>query len=269
MLSPEYVKFALNNSFKHKLLVSATLSGEKRAMALKIAPLLYEKKTFEIEGDGIINKSRHLLVKYLLNDEENRQYIKYNDKFIRLLNDDTLWAQNQLKFLSIERKQFLQNLTSSRSMCRNLISYLHKNVQNTRVLIFGGSVAQIDSIMPWTYHSENEKSDWLNAFNNGDINYLGVVGKIDRGVNLNNINTIIFESIDASETKMIQRSGRGKRMKQDEVLDVYYLIPYFKTEKGDIKPTVVEKWFTKSTTNIDTSNLENFVIPCPTPNPSM
>lgn len=264
MLTPEYVKFALNNRFRHKLLVSATLDGEKRKMAEQIAPIIYERKTFEIENEGIINKSRHLLLNYMLTEPENQQYLKYNEKFSDLMQDDSFRAKERLKFLVLERKLWLANLDSTRAICKELIAYLFTQVPATRALIFSNSVTQIDSIMPWTYHGESAKQDWLARFNEGAINFLGVVGKIDRGVNLSNVNTIIFEGLSASETKMIQRSGRGKRMQQDEILDVYYLIPYFKSDTGKTKPTIVLKWFEQSTKNINRNTLVNFILPCRT-----
>lgn len=262
MLTPEYVKFAQNNTFKHKILVSATLEGHKRELAEQIAPIVFEKKTWEIEADGVINKTDHFMVNFQLTPQENYLYAQYQKLFEKYMADPDKYTKS-IDWLTRERKMFLGTLGSARAVCQSLIRYLHNSVPDTRALVFANYAAQIDSIMPWTFHTENEKAGWMEKFTNGEINFLGVVGKVDRGINFNGVNTIVYESMFASETKMTQKSGRGKRLQQDLMLRAYYLIPYWQDE-SKLKPTVALKWFNKATRNIDTTHLSNFVIPCPT-----
>lgn len=266
MLTPEYVKFFANNTFNHKILFSATLEDYKREWGTYIAPIVYEKETWEIEQAGVINKTLHRLVAYELTPFENDIYLSFHEQFENyfMIPED---KRNPKQFDRITRARatFLRNLESSRTICRLLISHLHNNVPGTRALVYSGSSTQLRFIMPWTYYQGNEKEGWLDKFESGEINFLGVIGKIDRGANLNNVNTVIFETITGSATKMIQRSGRGKRLDKDEMLNAYYLIPFYRTLRGNLKETIVANWFDESTKKIDLSFIENYTIPCHTP----
>jgi superfamily II DNA or RNA helicase len=122
--------------------------------------------------------------------------------------------------------------------------------------------------MPWTHYQGNEKLGWLEKFEKREINFLGVIGKLDRGANLEEVNTIIYETFNRTSSRMIQRSGRGKRLAKDQFLHCYYLIPFYITVNGKLKETVVAKWFDEATEKIDLTFIENFTIPCPTPKTS-
>ena len=69
-MTPEYSKFFFNNSAKHTVLVSATLEGEKRTMARKIVPIVFEMGIQEIEDGGILNNAEYYFVNYVLTAEE-------------------------------------------------------------------------------------------------------------------------------------------------------------------------------------------------------
>ena len=59
---------------------------------------------------------------------------------------------------------------------------------------------------------------------------------------------------------MIQRSGRGRRLGIDEILKCFFLVPYYKTRRGEIKPTVVKRWVDESTAELDMSNAKVYKI---------
>jgi superfamily II DNA or RNA helicase len=153
--------------------------------------------------------------------------------------------QKALERVQIARKHFLAGLTTSKNVCRRLLGELHA-IKTNKVLVFCGLTEQADAICKYSYHAKSEEN-FLPAFDAGDIRVLTVVGKVDRGINLVGVNNIIFESPVKSFTKFTQKSGRGRRLNVNEVLDIYYLIPYYKDKRGNIAPTIVKKWVYEST----------------------
>jgi superfamily II DNA or RNA helicase len=243
-LSPKYVKGIINNNFKHKVLVSASLSAAKRAMAEGIAPIVYEKYLKEIEDDGLLNKAKHYYVNFLLSDKENEEYLRFNKRFTTLM-EDTYLNKGRLEMLQIQRKHFMSSLETGRNICRKLIKKLYGE-QSNKILIFCGLSEQADAICQYSYHSKSE-FNYLPAFDSGKIRVLTVVSKADRGLNLNGVNCIIMESPTKSATKQTQRSGRGRRLHVDDMLHVFYLIPYYKTKYGAVQATIVKRWVEEAT----------------------
>lgn len=251
-LTKKYSKALTKNKFRHMILVSATLSDEKRELAEQIAPIVYEKHLQEIQDDGVLNKTDYYFVKFRLNAHENAEYLNYNREFQRLLSGkDKINKRDQFALRAIQgkRKRFLSSLDSARNICRRLIKDLYEEDDN-KLLIFCGLTEQADSICKFSYHGKSELN-FLEMFNEGTINVLSVVSKIDRGINLNNVNNIIFESPTQSTTKFLQRSGRGRRLAVDKTLKVFFLIPYYKTRYGEVQPTIVHKWVTTAAAKLN------------------
>lgn len=240
-LSPEYIKTYYNNTFKHIILVSATLSDEKRKLAEEIAPIVFEKNIAEIVDAKIVNGEQIYFVNYELTPHENIKYLSYNEVFKRLLNE---FKPNTFKLQQVQlaRKHFLAGLLSTRHACGKLLKKLYYENDKNKILVFCELTEQADKITKYTYHAKNADKDNLSKFINGETRVLGVVGKIDRGVNIEGINNVIFASPSRSKTKLLQRSGRSRRLDVDDIVHLFFLIPYYKDRRGDIKPTIVESW---------------------------
>ena len=244
-LTPEYIKGIINNKFKYLILVSATLEREKRALAKSIVPIVFERNIKEIEDAKILNGARHHLVNFMLSKEENERYLDFNYRFGKLLSNENQRNQKQLEMLQIQRKHFLSSLNTSRNVCRRLLKELHA-IPSNKILVFCGLSDQADAICKYSYHSKSEEN-YLPIFDKGDIRVLAVVGKIDRGVNINGVNNIVHEAPSKSPTKFTQKSGRGRRLAVDEILDMYYLIPYYRDNRGRVAPTIVKRWVYEAT----------------------
>lgn len=238
-----YSKSFTNHKYKHKILVSATLSVDKRVLAKKIAPIVYEKDLNDIEGEGIVNESRYFVVNYMLTPQENFKYTNFNARFVKLFN--TNGRQSEIEQTQILRRLFLSTLQSSTNTCKRLLNNLYKD-DKRKILIFCGVSKQADAICKYSYHSNNNNIEAFKDFDKGKIRVLAVVGKVDRGINIDGVNTIIFEAPPKSNTKWQQKSGRGRRLDVDEVLDVYFLVPYYIDKYKQVKPTVVEKYVYES-----------------------
>lgn len=244
-LTPVYSKSFTENKFKHLIMVSATLAGEKRSLAKSIAPIVFEKHLQEIESAGILNGARHYFVNFMLSEDENEQYLKYNAQFRNLLDDPSPRNKGKLEMLQIQRKQFMSSLKSARNICRKLLGELYPD-ETRKILVFCGLSEQADAICKYSYHSKSEYN-FLAPFDRGDIRVLSVVGKIDRGVNLDGVNTVIFESPVKSPTKYVQKTGRARRLPVEQTVDIFYLVPYYVTKWGRTEPTVVLKWIEQAT----------------------
>lgn len=250
MLTPSYIKLLKNNKFKHIIFVSATLEESKRELIEQFVPIVYDIKMNQIEGTGVVNEAKGFLVNYMLTPEENRKYLAYNEAFKKYLNVPKV-NKNQIEAIQRNRKMFLGTLDSSLKQARSLAKHLYDKHPNNKIIIFCNFSQQADRVCKFSFHSKNEKDNTnLSDFDDGKIRVLSVVGKIDRGINLKNVGFGIFESAGESKTKMTQKSGRLRRLGVDEHCELYFLIPFYKDRKGQLKPTIVQKWVTESTADL-------------------
>lgn len=248
-LTAKYSQVYFNNYFKKLILTSGTLADSKKKLLDKITGVIFEYEIHHVENEGILNKTNYYLVNYLLNYAENERYLSFNRTFAKLLNG--IHSRRDLEMLQITRKQFLSSLKSSQIVTRKLIRKLYGNEDN-KILVFCGLSSQADAVCRFSFHSKND-GRYFKQFDEGIIRVLSAVAKADRGLNINGVNVIIFESPTKSATKFMQRSGRGRRLKVSEVLDVYFIIPYYIDRHGNTKPTVVKQWVYKAA-----EKLENF-----------
>jgi len=252
-LTPQYIKLFKNNEFKYLIFVSATLSPEKMKLLHKLKiPIIYQKELSELEDEGVLNKSKYFYVNFMLNEAENKEYLYYNKNISRVLNDSG-FNDPEMELLTRNRKLFLNSLKSSREVCKQLL-----DVVEGRKIVFSELTNQIDRICEYTYHGKNEGEENLRLFHEGEIDTLGVVGKVDRGVNIHRIENVILESCSSSKTKIVQKLGRGKRLGIDEILNVYMQIPYFKNWKDEIRPTIVLTWLEKALKDFNIPEIEVF-----------
>lgn len=243
-LTEKYSEVYSNNSFKHKALVSGTLSPEKYSILAGLdIPIVYHMEIDEAEEEGALNKANYFLVNYLLTPSENKKYLNFNRTFARVLNRPH--SRKEVEFIQISRKHFLSSLKSSVNVCRKLMKHLYEKDSHSKILVFCGLSEQADAVCKYSYHSKTDDT-FFKSFDKGEIRVLSVVAKADRGLNINGVNIIIFESPTKSSTKFKQRSGRGRRLGIDDVLDVYFLIPYFKDLRGKVRPTIVYDWVFKT-----------------------
>lgn len=255
-LTPNYVKVFFNNTFKHKILVSATLDDDKKRKAKTIAPIIFEKKTKELINEKVLNNVRYYFIKYDLTPNENEIYSDFNRRFKKLLNQHMdKNVKFELEKLQIARKQFLSKLHSSLTVTRWLIDSLIR--KNEKILVFCGLSEQADKICDNSYHSNNDNKEALEDFHTGKKKILSVVDKVTRGVNISDVKNIIFESTGRSKTKITQKIGRGMRLEINDTLNVFFLVPYFKHHLLGRKATIVEQWILDSTKDMDLTKAQS------------
>jgi superfamily II DNA or RNA helicase len=86
-LTPKYKKVYANNSFKNRILVSATLDPAKRVLAEKLGTIIFERKPQEVIDAKVVNGIKFYFVNYNLTPDENATYLSYNLQFKKLLNE--------------------------------------------------------------------------------------------------------------------------------------------------------------------------------------
>ena len=248
-LTTQYCKIYFENKFKHKILLSGTLSTDKKKLAEEIAPIVYIFSTIDAEDAGVINKTKYYVYHYKLGEAESRQYLKWTKAIAKALNEEK--SQDTINYFANQRKQLLSTLDSSYINCRKIMNWLWFNNKKTRLVVFCERRSQADRVCKWSYHGENEQNDNLNKFQSGEISGISVVSKIKRGVNLKNANSAIMEAFSSSSTEFEQRNGRMKRLESSDLATVIFMLPWYKTFSGDWKPTVVDQYITKATKNLD------------------
>jgi superfamily II DNA or RNA helicase len=167
-----------------------------------------------------------------------------------------------MKVWSNRRKMFLHNLESSVKVARKVLHKFLTESDRNKALIFSALNAQSEKVSPYTFNTATESEDNLTKFNEGTIPILGVSKKINRGVNLNGVNGIMYESYVGSETDFQQRHGRGVRLDPDQTMYFMVLVPYYWVKKEIEKegkkedmwykvPTQAQTWVNKMTASFD------------------
>ena len=268
-ITPEYVKVALNNHFKYKILLSGTLSGPKEKVLQKIAPIVYRLTGHDAEQKRVVNKTEYFCYNFRMTDEESKEYEKLTKKIKQLLKINTPFEDTTLQFWMRKRKHFLNKLDSSARHCRRVIKFLKNRRKDNRIVIFCELTEQADRVCQYSFHGGNEKDDMLSAFQEGDIDEVAVVQKVKRGINLKKTNWGIYESLPGgSSTEFEQRAGRLKRLHIDDVAGIIFLIPWYKSViKRDDEPdremykvTVVGSWIKRATENIPNIKLQTLKL---------
>ena len=173
-------------------------------------------------------------------------YIKFKDKYpnVTLKLRCTEWQKNfyyndqseywrrmymrtrqefqKVKWLltGAERKRFLGNIKSEK------VKPFIEKLSSKRYICFCTSIEQAEYLGgDNAIHSkmnEGTPAESIEAFNNGEIDNLFVVGMLQEGQNLNNIEAGIIIQLDNEDRPFIQKSGRALRAKEPILLVFYY-----------------------------------------------
>lgn len=267
-MTPSYAKFFFNNSWKYIILASGTLTPEKKKVLETIAPIVFKLTMSEAEDMGVVNKTEYFVYNFKMTDSESRTYDSLTRKISTLLSIEVGFDDPDMTFWLRKRKLFLNSLESSYLNCRKLMQYVYNQNNNNRVVIFCELTEQANRVCKYSYHGGNEEEDNLTKFQNGEINAISVVSKIQRGINLIKTNVGIFESMSGSTTRFEQKGGRFKRLHVDHMAQIIFMVPWSKRVSKDVngnlnvtwKETVVKNWIERATKNIPNLQLKNIKI---------
>lgn len=266
-LTDEYSSFFKNNTYDVLIALTAYIPDSKRELADSIAPVCFRYSTQEAQEDGLLNKTRFIQVNFDLTFEknikvemkkggffmqsENSNYIYLDEQIQKeiiiksiaqgditkkeLLNIDTTEVEKKLAkssarldFLVRKRRQFLHTLESSRLVTRRLIDKVERVDNDAKILVFSKLTEQSGKICTATYNSKNKKdNDNIGKLNSGELRVLGACEAMNRGQNLVGVNHIIKESYVGSDTDFQQQHGRGVRLRPDQIVTFFILVPHY------------------------------------------
>lgn len=155
--------------------------------------------------------------------------------------------QHKMKVLGLSRAKFLARVKERKTL--EIIESLRSN--NARFLAFAYSTESAKAFSENTIYSGNSKTrniELIDKFNKGLINELSANKMLNAGVNLDNIEEAVFQHLEKSLVKFIQKTGRAIRAREPVVHYVYVtntvdeenvnkltaLVSNFKKEKNSI-----------------------------------
>lgn len=295
--TPEYGKCFQNLKSKYALGLTGFLPPEKEEFLNQYLPVCYRAETQALQESGVLNKSEFILINFPLSKEKNieKKVRKTGAKFYTSENDeykywdkefqkamivktsldkqvrlgfpvkvtDLTSAEWNFKIKASKRKSILNTLNSSVKVVQNLVKHIHSTKGN-KIVVFSALTDQADKFGFPTYHGKSNSTEkGLDRLNKGEINTLAVCKAINRGINIVDLNYIIREGYDSSQTDFSQIHGRGLRLKANQIMKFIILIPQYedfvKTENGSMKKMMIKtqasRWAEKSMSSFNTEGI--------------
>jgi superfamily II DNA or RNA helicase len=119
-----------------------------------------------------------------------------------------------LKVKSLERMRLIANSIEKLDVCKRLLEKCAGN----RILVFGGSIDQIEKLMPGqVYHSKSGKVGhaYLAQFMAEEVDVCGTVAAANEGLNIPNLDIGLIAQISSDSRSLVQRIGRCIRARPD------------------------------------------------------
>ena len=223
-----FVKYDLSKNPKD-IRVEYTKGGQKKSFHQS------ENKAYEYRDKKVTNV---IISKSILTEEFLAGKMAY-DKYLK--DSDNLDYLG--KMAARERSELLINSVSSAEIAKKLIQYKLKENSKNKIVVFSKRTAQSEKICGkdnmYNGKVSKAKGDALfKAFQLGEERLLGTCDKLNRGVNVPNLNVAILESFYGSDTQAVQRLGRMMRLSPDEIATVIILLPHFMRETTRDNETV-------------------------------
>lgn len=155
------------------------------------------------------------------------------------------------KFLYLDRMRFLYNLPSKTRNAKKVLGELDKK---ERTIIFCGSIAQAEELCKYTWHSQS-KEDTLSLFKKKKISQLATVKIINEGENIEDVDNIVVVQLDSNALNLIQRIGRGVRLRPNHVANVIILSTIGTQDESWVK-TALENFDKKNINYVSIKNYE-------------
>jgi len=262
-LTEAYSEVFFNNSFGMVLGLTGTIFGDDKIELLnKIAPVVVKIDLNTAQSMGILNKVNAVFVKYYLSNEKNIEVPAKNQKFFTSENAQYAYYVNKVSSLMVEKSmtwikeekaKIDKKITFVTRNRANLLYRSSSTIKTTKqllikllskkVAVFSMYTDIADLLARNSYHSKNKQLNNLERFQNGEIRLLSICKAVDRGVNIPGLNTIVLSTFNSSKTRLHQIVGRGCRLKPEEYLTLYIMLPYYIDVKtSTVKATRQVEW---------------------------
>ena len=248
--------------------LSATPPAEqgKADMIRKLSPLIYQYSLEQgIQEDINAPYDLHMiyigpdtLVKDIQAGSKAKPFMQtecaahmYLDKQIRISAAKGELESWKGRALVRKRMTLIYNSATKRRAARHILTKVYS--KDKRILVFGGSIEQISTLLPsHSYHSKNKgtpTNNLLQKFRDKLINILGVVGMVDEGANISDLDIGIINQATESERRIIQRMGRMVRLREGYRAQVYGIC---------LKGTQDQKWFDNAISSLPSHRVKRF-----------
>lgn len=266
-LTPQYVQFYKNNTYKYMLGLSATVDrstkyldedGNEVSKGLwvdTIAPVCFKYNLNQAVEDGTTKKLRIFIVSHHLDAEkkivpagskakpflttEKAAYDYWDAEFKRaLFLPDGTAKTFKIRNTSAARAKVLYTLFSKVEAVNKLLAVL-----KGKTLIFGNSIDTLLTVTTNVISSKNkdaENEKLRNDFDKGKIKTIGSFKMLKQGANLKDLDNTILMSYYSKELDMIQAIGRQRVTDSTGNIFIYVTIG-----------TQEMKWYKKAMENIN------------------
>ncbi len=237
--------FFTSNSIKRVMVLSATPPDPKAEGAdVKKVQLFKQfrlKTDFyypleQARKDGLVANYEIWVVQTALDDKD--KYIEAGPKakrfyqteaerykFLTKMVQKFAIAKNfvMVKVKSLERMRLIANSKEKLDVCKRLL----EKCKGNRILVFGGSIDQIEKLMPGqVYHSKSGKAGhaYLEQFMNEEVDVCGTVAAANEGLNIPNLDIGLIAQISSDSRALVQRIGRIIRWRPDHTSVIFIVI---------------------------------------------
>lgn len=260
-LTEQNSQFFKDNTIRNLLALTATAPNPKGNEADKSKVDIFNKFKIkadfvytieEAKDDGIVSDYKIVIVTTQLDD--TNKYIEAGSKTKRFFQTEALryayLSQLILSNMDIKLKQFkmlerFRLIANSINKVKVVKKLLAKHIGD-RILVFGGSIAQINTLLaPNVYHGKTNE-DALTAFKEGKIDVLGCVEGLNEGANLPNLDIGIIVQVNSNARKLTQRIGRMCRHRPNHTSIIYIIL---------CAGTQDEKWLNKVLEDFNTNDI--------------
>lgn len=249
-----------NNFLRNKgdvnIFISATIKDEQKVQLREALPDLkeYSKSHQDAVDMGILPDADVYIWRITPDEVLRNSPVKYGkdtyfvsqkaciDKFAKDIryfqeihrNEGKPYALNRVKRLGSERKRFLS------SMKVDIMKEMLKHIRG-RKIVFCGSVEQATEVGGNEYSITGKNTKKVNdekfrSFNDGEIDTLVAVNKLQEGVNLVDCRTAVLQQLGNQDIEFIQKRGRVLRGLEP----IIHLIVVDKTKDQDFLESTLE-----------------------------
>lgn len=261
-LSPEYLKFYLNNQYNDLVGLTATpdLSSmvdekTKGEWLSEIAPIVYTLSIEDARKYGMLPELKVYTILHKLDNTkkvidagnkkhsfkttELKSYTYWNENFWKGVYSKNEWM---LKNAARRRADLLYKLPSKVELTKKILSEL-----KGRTIVFGNSLDALLEVTPNVVSSRNTDSvndEIKRRYNEGSIDVLGSFKKLKQGINLEGLDNVVMMGYYSKALDFIQRSGRIRVQGTDFVGNLVIL---------RTSGTKEDDWYDKMLAGIDTT----------------
>lgn len=224
--------FELNKKASVMGLTATPPEDEVKLQLLKIyAPVVFEYTLQEAVIDELVVPFKIKIIelpldskdKYIEVKTKSLQFKTTEKSYYEFLNkqiNQARYAKNKQleKFRILNRMRFLYNLKSKTEIAKKIITQL----QDKRLLIFCGTIAQAEELCSDSYHSKSGDAAYLN-FIHGDIKHLSCVRALNEGMNIPELDAALIVQGSSKKREIIQRMGRCVRWRENHTAEIYII----------------------------------------------